>query len=203
MNKSSLRKIFQKQREALLAKEVLERSEKINQNFLQNLLPKIYPQSDERIFSLYLSSNNEVSTKIIADFFRKNQIKFSYPKVIAKDRELEFIACDQGSKFISNKFYPDILEPESGEKVFPDILIMPLVAFDSNLSRLGMGGGFFDRTIEFLKKKKSRIITTGLAFDFQQSQESLPLDNTDCALDFIVTEKNIFLPNHDQYGPRR
>jgi len=199
-SKQALRKIFRNRREALSTKEVLDRSEKINQNFLANLLPKIYAKNDDKIFSLYLDSNNEVSTKIIADFFQKNQIKFSYPKIIAKNQALEFIACDHETSLFASEFYPNIFEPKNGKKVLPDFLIIPLVAFDLNLSRIGMGGGFFDRTIEFLKKQKSQIVTIGLAFDFQESKELLPLENTDCGLDFIVTEKNIFLPTHNQRG---
>ena len=49
--------------------------------------------------------------------------------------------------------------------MYPDILLIPIVAFDKNLNRLGYGGGYYDRIIEFLKKKK-KIITIGLAFDF-------------------------------------
>jgi 5-formyltetrahydrofolate cyclo-ligase len=63
-----------------------------------------------------------------------------------------------------------------------------------------MGGGFFDRTIESLKKKKSKIITIGLAFDFQLSQDYLPTEETDQNLDFAVTEKNLFSSSRTSLG---
>ena len=53
----------------------------------------------------------------------------------------------------------------------PDILIIPLLAFDKSLSRLGMGGGFFDRTIQYLRSQNSQLITIGLAYDFQEFDE--------------------------------
>lgn len=194
MSKSELRKIFRDKRKALSAREVEMKSEEISQNFLENILPKIYPKNSDQVFSLYLASGNEVSTKSIARYFQQNQIRFSYPRIIAQNHALDFALYDQNTKFTTNKFYPNILEPEEGEKILPDFLIMPLVAFDADLSRLGMGGGFFDRTIEFLKKRKSQITTIGLAYDFQESREPLPLDNNDCALDFIATEKKVFSP---------
>ena len=66
---------------------------------------------------------------------------------------------------------------------------LPLVAFDRNLYRLGYGGGYYDRLIESLKKKK-KIITIGLAFDFQEFN-SLPISKYDQKLDYIVTNKKI------------
>jgi len=82
-----------------------------------------------------------------------------------------------------------IPEPSSGTVVNPDILLVPLVAFDKNLNRLGYGAGYYDRLIESLKKKK-KIITIGLAFDFQESN-SIPTSKYDQKLDYIVTNKNI------------
>lgn len=225
MDKAELRKIFKAKRTSLSKDESTSRSKEINENFLQNLLPKIYqiksnphtpltyetkivakhnashlgfPYHEEiedknnNIFSLYRAANNEVSTQEIEDFFIKNNIKFSYPKIIAKDQPLNFIAHHQQTNFSGSNFYTNILEPDFGEEVLPDFLLIPLVAFDRNLSRLGMGGGFFDRTIDFLKKRKSQITTIGLAYDFQESKNLLPIENTDCALDFIVTEEKLF-----------
>jgi 5-formyltetrahydrofolate cyclo-ligase len=190
--KQALRKIFKEKRSSLSALEVEEKSRAISQNFIQNLLPKIYQKNSEKIFSLYFSSSNEVKTIDIADYFQKNDISFSYPKITKQDHYLDFIKTQKNQKFIANHLYSRLLEPFSGKKIFPDILILPLLAFDADLSRLGMGGGFFDRTIEFLKNQKKPIITIGLAYDFQRSREPLATENTDQKLDFIVTEKTIF-----------
>jgi 5-formyltetrahydrofolate cyclo-ligase len=190
--KSRLREILRKKRFALSAEEVEKKSQEINQNFITNLLPKILTKNSKKIFSLYLSSNNEVATNSIAEHFLANQINFSYPKIIKKNQPLEFILFKKNQKFLVNNFYPTICEPDSGEKILPDFLILPLLAFDHNLSRLGMGGGFFDRTINSLKKQKSSIITIGLGYEFQRLEEILPIEITDQRLDFIVTEKIIF-----------
>ncbi len=190
--KSELRIIFKKQRNDLLIEDVKKKSQKIEENFIQNLFPKIFPQGCKKSFSLYIASGNEVKTDLIADFFVKNQIKFSYPKIFSLDRELEFVISNESQKFTTSHFFPKLIEPSEGQKTLPDIIILPLVAFDSDLSRLGLGGGFFDRTIEFLKKEKTQIITIGLAFELQRSHQLLPIENSDQKLDFVVTEKSVF-----------
>ncbi len=189
--KSKLREIFKQKRSSLSREEVVKKSQQINQNFIENLLPKIYQKNSDKIFSLYLSSGNEVTTNLIAEHFKKNKIKFSYPKISKKNHPLEFILADKNQQFAPNNFF-SILEPISGEKILPDFLILPLLAFDADLSRLGMGGGFFDRTIQNLKTHKSKIITIAVAYDVQRLYENLPIEETDQRLDFIVTEKNIF-----------
>jgi 5-formyltetrahydrofolate cyclo-ligase len=190
--KTALRKVFKNRRAALSAYDVKEKSQRINQNFIKNLLPKICKKNSEKVFSLYLHSGNEVTTSLIAQHFFEKQIKFSYPKIISKDHPLDFIQATKDMAFELNNFYPKILEPISGEKIFPDFIILPLLAFDSDLSRLGMGGGFFDRTINYLKSEKPEIFVIGLAYDIQRADDKLPKENTDQRLDFIVTEEKIF-----------
>ena len=198
--KENLRKIFLEKRKSASREDLTRRSKQINDNFLENLLPRIYQKNSKENFSLYLATPDEVSTTLIAKYFEKNKKTFSYPKILKKNYPLEFILFDEHTKFITNKSLSKISEPNEGKKILPDFLIIPLVAFDSNLSRLGMGGGFFDRTIESLKKTKSRIVTIGLAFDFQLSIEPLPTQDTDQSLDFIVTENDIFSSDHTRHG---
>ncbi|MBM3579415.1 MAG: 5-formyltetrahydrofolate cyclo-ligase, partial [Alphaproteobacteria bacterium] len=198
VEKARLRKIFKARRAELNQGEVRARSQKICKNFLHNILPKVAARN----FSLYLASGNEARTDMLAEHFRKNNISFSYPKIIAKDQPLEFVMSAPETGFKPSKFFPEILEPDAGEKVLPDVLVLPLLAFDSYLSRLGMGGGFFDRTVDFLRKQNPRLIAIGLAFDFQRFEEILPIDNTDQRLDFVVTEKDIFLPSQYWRGLR-
>ncbi|MDC0620042.1 5-formyltetrahydrofolate cyclo-ligase [Candidatus Pelagibacter ubique] len=82
-----------------------------------------------------------------------------------------------------------IPEPEAKNIVYPDVLLIPLVAFDKNLNRLGYGGGYYDRLIEKLSKKKN-IIKIGLAFSIQEI-DKVPTNMYDQKLDYIVTNKNI------------
>ena len=100
---------------------------------------------------------------------------------------MNFIKCSLKDPFIVNKY--GIPEPTKGKIVYPDILFIPLVAFDNKLNRLGYGAGYYDRIINYLKKKK-KIITIGLAYEFQKFN-SIPVTKNDQRLNYIITNKNI------------
>ena len=66
--------------------------------------------------------------------------------------------------------------------------MVPLLAYDANLNRIGYGGGFYDRYIARTKRKK-KIITIGLAYSFQKVKK-IPINRHDMKLDFVITEKD-------------
>ena len=86
-----------------------------------------------------------------------------------------------------NKF--GIPEPISSKILYPDIMLVPLVGYDDNLNRLGYGGGFYDRYIEKIDKIKN-VTKIGLAFSYQKIK-SVPVNQYDKKLDYIITEKEI------------
>ena len=88
---------------------------------------------------------------------------------------------------VSKKGIP---EPYTIKKVFPDVLIVPLVGFDKNKFRLGYGGGFYDRYISKMSKQK-KVLTIGFAFSFQEITK-VPINEFDQKLDIILTNKGIF-----------
>ena len=82
-----------------------------------------------------------------------------------------------------------IPEPTTKNIVYPNVLLVPLVAFDKNLNRLGYGGGYYDRLIAKLSKKK-KIMKIGLALTVQKI-DKVPINKYDQKLDYIVTNKYI------------
>ena len=80
--------------------------------------------------------------------------------------------------------------PENEPELVPDIVIVPLLAFDAKGHRLGYGAGFYDRTIAALRRTKKNITVIGAAYAAQQ-MDSIPADPHDEKLDMIVTEKGI------------
>ena len=98
---------------------------------------------------------------------------------------MDFFLWTTKSPLSINKY--GIPEPISNKVVYPSILLVPLVAFDRHLNRVGYGGGFYDRYIKKLKKTK-KIITIGLAFSFQKVK-LVPTNKSDIKLDFIITNK--------------
>lgn len=79
--------------------------------------------------------------------------------------------------------------PTLAETVEPEIVIVPLVAFDRRGGRLGYGGGFYDRTLQGLRAVRP-ILAVGFAYAAQEA-EDLPLEATDQPLDLIVTEREV------------
>ena len=82
--------------------------------------------------------------------------------------------------------------PEKDDFIEPEILIVPLVAFDRTGGRLGYGGGFYDRTLEQLRSIRPTM-AIGFAYTAQEDS-ALPLEPTDQPLDLIVTEKGVITP---------
>ena len=154
-------------------------------NYVYNLLSKI-KNLKNKIIGGYYPINHEIDDLDILKELEKKKIRIALPS-IKKNFKMKFIKCSLNNPFLLNKY--GIPEPINGRIVYPDILLVPLVAFDRNLHRLGYGGGYYDRLIESLKKKK-KIITIGLAFDFQEFN-SLPISKYDQKLDYIVTNKKI------------
>ena len=83
------------------------------------------------------------------------------------------------------------LIPQSGDWIEPEVVIVPLVAFDARGYRLGYGGGFYDRTLEGLRAKRPTL-AVGFAFAAQEMPR-VPIEATDQPLDAIVTEDGIRL----------
>ena len=84
-----------------------------------------------------------------------------------------------------------MLEPAFlNEHIVPDIMLLPLLAYDNQNNRLGYGGGFYDRYLERYLKTHNSILTIGVAFSFQKHHK-LPVSNKDVKVNYILTEKGI------------
>ncbi len=107
------------------------------------------------------------------------------PVIIGRGQALQFRQWSPDAAMIEGAF--KALIPESGAWVVPQVLIVPLLAFDARGYRLGYGGGFYDRTLEALRNR-GPVIAIGFAFAAQEVA-AVPIDATDQRLDMIVTEK--------------
>ena len=134
----------------------------------------------------YYSCNYEIDDLSILNFLRNKKANIFLP-IIRKNNQMDFFEWKNKNPLKINKY--GIVEPISLKKIYPDIIFVPLVAYDKNLNRLGYGGGFYDRYIEKSKKIKN-IVKIGLAFSYQELK-AIPINKLDKKLDFIVTEKEI------------
>jgi len=185
--KSVLRKKIRQQRNALSDAEQLAACFGVL-NQLRN-----YPsfRSSHRV-AAYLANDGEVSlNEIFFDLWRRNRECYLPVLFGFGGKRMHFAPFQQNSSFTKNIY--GILEPvvpirKQLKSNVLDLVLMPLVAFDLNGSRLGMGGGYYDKSFEFLKFrnnwKKPKLI--GVAHDFQQVDQ-LPSDDWDVPIDSVVT----------------
>ena len=152
----------------------------INFKYLLKILKKV--EISNQIIGGYYPYNYEVDVIPILKKFKEINYQTSLPK-IKKNFEMDFFSWSINEPLSINKF--GIPEPTSTKVVRPNILLVPLIAFDKNLNRVGYGGGFYDRYIKKIKTNK-HVVTIGLAFSFQKVKK-ITTNKYDIKLDFILT----------------
>ena len=179
MLKSKLRKKILKIRKIANVKNI-----KIDFDKIIDLLKK--EKIAKKNIGGYYPVNSEVDDLDILKKFEKIKFTISLP-VIKKNFKMDFYKWSFNEPLKINKY--GIPQPNSKILVYPDILLVPLVAFDNNRNRLGYGGGYYDRLIEKLTKKK-KILKIGLALSCQKVKK-IPINKYDKRLDYIVTNRFI------------
>ena len=179
VHKSKLRKKILKNREKNNKKNIIIDFNKIINLFKENKITK-------KNIGGYFPVNFEVDDLGLLKKFEKKGFNISLP-VIEKNSEMNFYKWTYSEPLKINKY--GIPEPEKKFLVFPDILFVPLVAFDNKLNRLGYGGGYYDRFISKLSKKK-KLIKIGIALATQKINK-IPINKYDQKLDYVVTNKYI------------
>ena len=178
MNKSEIRKkIFQ------LRKKNYFKDLHINSNKIIKFLKTV--KIKNKVIGGYYPYNYEVDTLELLKKLEKKDYLISLPK-ISKKNKMNFYQWSFKDPLSINIY--GIPEPISKKKVNPEILLIPLVAYDNELNRLGYGGGFYDRYISSVIHNKE-IIKIGLGFSFQRINK-LPTNQYDKKLDCIITEKD-------------
>ena len=155
-------------------------------NNLVSYIKKKYKTKKKLFIALYYPSNYEIN--ILSIFNNLNSLKTTLllPKIIEGDL-LKFVKWNQKDILIVNKF--GIPEPYSARKSYiPDIILVPILAFDKKKNRLGYGKGFYDRYLNSKTKLNKKIEAIGIAFSFQKS-EGLPTTKFDFKLNKIFTDK--------------
>ena len=138
-----------------------------------------------KIIGGYYPFNYELDSLNILEGLEKKNYVISLPKV-GKNNMMNFFQWSLKDPLKINKY--GIPETISKKKVNPGVLLVPFVAFDKQLNRLGYGGGYYDRYISKLQVSH-KIIKIGIGFSFQKVK-SLPVNEYDKKLDFVITEKD-------------
>jgi 5-formyltetrahydrofolate cyclo-ligase len=108
------------------------------------------------------------------------------PVVVGEGQPLELRLWEEGTPLYPSGF-GTLAPPETAPLVEPDVVLMPLLGFDARGTRLGYGGGYYDRTLAGLSRRP-RIV--GFAFACQQF-EDIPRRDHDLPLDAVITEKGV------------
>jgi len=154
-------------------------------SLLKDILKKFNLLKNKKI-GAYFPINYEIDCLEILKQLEKSGHKISLP-ITKKGNKMDFFEWSFKEPLLIGKI--GIPEPYSKKKVYPDILLVPLVAFNKYKFRLGYGGGYYDRYIQKIKKIK-KILTIGMAFSFQEVRK-LPINKHDKKLDYIFTENYI------------
>ncbi len=143
--------------------------------------------ANAQTIGLYWPADGEVDlAPLIASLDPGKQL--ALPVVSAKG-QMDFYRYRPGDTLVPNRF--QIPEPRleaglvQGERL--DLLLMPLVAFDAQGTRLGMGAGYYDRYLGKLAAA-DRPYTVGIAYEVQRSDRPLPSAAWDVPLDAVITE---------------
>ena len=186
-SKQEIRKSYLQKRAALLPKDAKKLSNEICKNFYANISVK-----KRSIIAGYISERNEVDIQILLDLYAEDGHEISLPCVSEKDQPMTFRKYKKCAELVTNNQFKFKQPPSNFPEVIPDVIIVPLVSFDSAGSRIGMGAGFYDRTLQDFLDKSYEFIAVGVAYSMQQTQYIKP-ETFDFKLDSIVTEKKVFV----------
>lgn len=186
IRKQELRQELRTRRRTLSAAQQRQASHQLDIQLRQQ--PKLRAA---RHIAFYMASDGELSPRPTLLRLARQGRQCFLPCV--SGQHLEFRRYRPGQTLKRNRF--NIPEPPAHRSLtrIPqqlDVILLPLVAFDAKGNRLGMGGGFYDRTLAGLKPTR-RPLLIGLAHEFQR-QNQLPIQSWDVPLDGIATDKGFY-----------
>lgn len=190
-DRAQFRKNIRQQRRALTARQQHLHAQKLAENICRH--PAF--RNAKRI-AFYLPEDGEIDTAYLIERAWRYKKEVYLPVLPPLGHSLFFAPYTGNSTLQPNRF--GIAEPVCQPRYWLrarqlNLILLPLVAFDTQGNRLGMGGGFYDRSLAFTRHRKQwhspQLI--GLAHDLQKV-ERLSCEAWDVPLNMIATEKNIY-----------
>lgn len=137
----------------------------------------------------------EIDPQCLLQELHRRNATLALPAIIEKKvYDLEFRFWTPGTPVVAGAFDIPVAPPENGVMVEPDILLVPLLAFDQDGFRLGYGGGYYDGVLARLRSRTRnrpfRLLAFGLAFASQEI-EALPREPHDQPLDGVLTPEGM------------
>jgi 5-formyltetrahydrofolate cyclo-ligase len=134
----------------------------------------------------YAPKDSEINCIPLMEKLKARGARMCLPAVVKKHEALEFRAWEPGKELFRGAF--GIEEPDEDAAVLiPDMVLVPLLAFNAKGFRLGYGGGYYDRTLAELRAKNEHMVAVGLGYE-AQGIARMPVERHDEKLDWIITE---------------
>ncbi|GAL32535.1 5-formyltetrahydrofolate cyclo-ligase [Vibrio maritimus] len=179
----SRRQSIRSDQQAQYALDLVERAKQLRE-----------PRAGQKV-ALYLATDGELDTQPLIEWFWQQGIETYLPVIHPFSKgHLLFLRYAHTTPLVHNQY--KILEPKlDTQTICPvadlDIIFTPLVAFDEDGQRLGMGGGYYDRTLAPFATNQAGPKAIGLAHDCQQV-DRLPIESWDIPLSTIMTPSKIW-----------
>lgn len=159
---------------------------------------EIKPAHDSIVMAGYATARNEVDVFPMLEEWAspKNTIHWepyferltALPSVQPETRLMKFRAWSPESSLALNHFAIGEPLPDAAE-LRPDVILVPLLAFDRTGHRLGYGAGYYDETLRSIRENHF-VLTIGVAFGFQETGQ-IPAESFDERLDLVITEREL------------
>jgi 5-formyltetrahydrofolate cyclo-ligase len=146
------------------------------------------PVEKGRIYGAYWPIGNEFDVRYMIDDILKAGGHIALPVASKSSREMSFAPWDGKAGLVKGAWGVSV--PPTDERVEPDVLLVPFLAFDRKGYRLGRGGGHYDATIAALRAKKE-ILVIGVGYAAQAVLFNLPVEPHDQRLDIVITPKGV------------
>jgi 5-formyltetrahydrofolate cyclo-ligase len=185
---ADIRRLKRAQRQLLPASTQKHNSRALCENLIKE---KVYRNSQN--IACYLANDGEIDPCLIIEHAWFSGKKIYLPILSPLNKSLYFAPYEKDSKLKFNRFnIPEpVCQPSEWKTASQlDLLLLPLVAFDTQGNRIGMGGGYYDRTLAYLRHRQfwKKPTLVGLAHEIQKTGQ-LDKQSWDIPLNFIVTEK--------------
>jgi 5-formyltetrahydrofolate cyclo-ligase len=165
----------------------------------QTLKARLYAElgGAGKIIAGYWPIGDEINCRPAIEKFASEGLQVVLPVVAGQGQVLIFRVWNPGEDLETGPFGTS--HPGNGSAVrTPDVMLLPLVAFDNKGQRLGYGAGYYDRTIAALRAS-GKILAVGVGYD-EQEIEHIPADDHDQVMDAVITDRRTIWFDQDEPG---
>jgi len=161
-----------------------------SQMMMENFLKTVELPPPGSVISGYVTVNGEIDVRPLLLHLVDKGYTCCVPRVLDREARLAYMTWHGEMPMVPSLYGIPEPDPDYSEEVIPQLMIVPLVAFDEKCHRLGYGSGQHDRTFPFLRRIHN-FHTVGIAYEVQKF-DVVPVDSHDYDLDMVITEARVY-----------